>query len=167
MNGPQTFTLSAFTSKQKSARKWTIVWVHTITSRVISLWKHPFLLALRRWGRFARRNVCDSVAEIPYWWRKSMLLNKSGSPGVPHVNLFNYRFLLIDFPSGEERGETDVFAGYTCHSEISISVLIWKFFSKSQGGKGILQNAECRMQNAKWLWSLVIRVRKLSESGSI
>ena len=30
-----------------------------------SLRKHPFLLALRRWGRFARRNVCDS-----YWWRK-------------------------------------------------------------------------------------------------
>ena len=37
-----------------------------------SLRKHPFLLALRRWGRFARRNVCDSETEIPYWWRKSM-----------------------------------------------------------------------------------------------
>ena len=37
-----------------------------------SLQKHPFLLALRRWGRFARRNVCDSAAEIPYWWRKPM-----------------------------------------------------------------------------------------------
>ena len=41
-----------------------------------SLRKHPFLLALRRWGRFAKRFV----------------------------------------PSGEERGETDVFAGYSaCH----------------------------------------------------
>ena len=29
-----------------------------------SLRKHPFLLALRRWGRFARRNVCDSATEI-------------------------------------------------------------------------------------------------------
>ena len=37
-----------------------------------SLRKHPFLLALRRWGRFARRNVCDSAKEIPYWWRKSL-----------------------------------------------------------------------------------------------
>ena len=37
-----------------------------------SLLKHPFVLALRRWGRFARRNVCDSGTEIPYWWRKSM-----------------------------------------------------------------------------------------------
>ena len=37
-----------------------------------SLRKHPFLLALRRCERFAQRNVCDSVAEIPYWWRKSM-----------------------------------------------------------------------------------------------
>ena len=25
------------------------------------------------------------------------LLNKSGSPGVPNVNLFNFRFLLVDF----------------------------------------------------------------------
>ena len=23
-------------------------------------------------GRFARKNVCDSATEIPYWWRKSM-----------------------------------------------------------------------------------------------
>ena len=37
---------------------------------VLSLRKHPFLLALRRWERFARRNVCDSATEIPYWWRK-------------------------------------------------------------------------------------------------
>ena len=26
--------------------------------------KHPFLLALRRWGRFARRNVCDPATEV-------------------------------------------------------------------------------------------------------
>ena len=32
----------------------------------VSLRKHPFLLALRPWGRFARRNVCDSATEIPY-----------------------------------------------------------------------------------------------------
>ena len=35
------------------------------TTRKASLRKHPFLLALRRWGRFARRNVCDSATEIP------------------------------------------------------------------------------------------------------
>jgi len=33
---------------------------------IASLRKHPFLLALRRWGRFARRNVCDLATEIPY-----------------------------------------------------------------------------------------------------
>ena len=33
---------------------------------VSSLRKRPFLLALRRWGRFARRNVCDLATEIPY-----------------------------------------------------------------------------------------------------
>ena len=37
-----------------------------------SLRKHPFLLALRRLGRFTRRNVYNSVAKIPYWWRNSM-----------------------------------------------------------------------------------------------
>ena len=38
------------------------------------LWRslriQPFLLATRRWGRFARRNVCASATEITYWWRK-------------------------------------------------------------------------------------------------
>ena len=37
---------------------------------VTSLQKHPFLLALRCWGRFARRKICNSAAEIPYWWCK-------------------------------------------------------------------------------------------------
>ena len=37
---------------------------------LFSLRKHPFLLALCRWGCFMRRNVCDSATEIPYWWRK-------------------------------------------------------------------------------------------------
>ena len=42
----------------------------------VSLQKHPFLHTFRRWGRFARRNVCDSAIEIPYWWRK--ICQKSG-----------------------------------------------------------------------------------------
>ena len=25
---------------------------------------------VRRWGHFARRNVCASATEIPYWWRE-------------------------------------------------------------------------------------------------
>ena len=33
-----------------------------------SLQKQPFLLAPRRWGSSAKRNVCDSATEIPYWW---------------------------------------------------------------------------------------------------
>ena len=45
-------------------------WVPLSRCRLFSLRKRPFLLALRRWGRFARRNVCDSSTEIPYWWRK-------------------------------------------------------------------------------------------------
>ena len=52
-------------------RNGEIFWMsNNVTETCVSLRKHPFLLALRRWGHFARRNVCDSAAEIPYWWRK-------------------------------------------------------------------------------------------------
>ena len=41
-----------------------------IRRRIVDLYfsprKHPFLLALRRWERFASRNVCDSATKIPY-----------------------------------------------------------------------------------------------------
>ena len=37
---------------------------------VTSLRKHPFLLTLHRWGRFAQRNICNSATESPYWWCK-------------------------------------------------------------------------------------------------
>ena len=58
--------------------------------RFPSLPKYPFLLALRRWGRFARRKFhTDDVNQC--------LLNKSGNYGVPNANLFNFTFLLVDF----------------------------------------------------------------------
>ena len=34
------------------------------TTLIYILWKHLFLLALRRWGRFVWRNICDSAREI-------------------------------------------------------------------------------------------------------
>ena len=46
---------------------------------MLSLRKHPFLLALRRWGRFRAKERRSSTRNVT---------------------------------SGEERGETDVFAGY-------------------------------------------------------
>ena len=57
-------------------REWAIIAVMVLISEIhfnpsVSLRKHPFLLALRRWGRFAQNVLSD-----------------------------------------EERGETDVFAGY-------------------------------------------------------
>ena len=51
------------------SKNWTMIFIG-IRGPWLSLRKRPFLLALRRWGRFARRNVCDSATEIPYWWRK-------------------------------------------------------------------------------------------------
>ena len=56
---------------QTTKNCYRFVFYNNIDSFDLSLRKHPFLLALRRWERFAR-NV----------------------------------------PGGEERGETDVFAGY-------------------------------------------------------
>ena len=51
-------TLHSYRSDSKSTK------MHCVRSRFsrwlpTSLRKHPFLLALRLWGRFARRNVCD------------------------------------------------------------------------------------------------------------
>ena len=64
-----------------------------------NLRKLPFLLALGRWGRFAWRNVCDSVTEIPYWFSDAnqRLHNKSGSDGVSNINLSNFACLLVNF----------------------------------------------------------------------
>ena len=56
----------------------------------------PFLLAPRRQGRLARRNVCDSVTEIPSDDVNQCLFNKSAH-GVPNVNLFDLMFLLVDY----------------------------------------------------------------------
>ena len=60
-------------SKVKTSVKHYLTDILQVQFRIIivlgykcySLRKHPFLLALRRWGRFARRNVCDSATEIP------------------------------------------------------------------------------------------------------
>ena len=61
--------VAKFLDDNKPKRHRLKKWIRTVSN---SLRKHPLLLALRRRGRFARRNVCDSAAEIPYWWRKPM-----------------------------------------------------------------------------------------------
>ena len=55
--------------KQHKARELDMI---TLRNHAPSLRKHPCLLALPRQGCFARRNVCDSAAEISYWWRNPM-----------------------------------------------------------------------------------------------
>ena len=66
-NGPSIKWIKEKICKRHCARVLLIAF-----SSFSSLQKHPFLLALRCWGRFAWRNVCDSATEIPYWWCKSM-----------------------------------------------------------------------------------------------
>ena len=64
----------------------------------VSLRKHPFLLALRHWRRFARRNVCNSATEKVHTDDTNQCLhNKSGNHGVPNINLSNFACLLVDF----------------------------------------------------------------------
>ena len=62
-----------------------------------SLRKHPFLLDLRCWGRFARRNVCDSGQKFHTEDANQCLHNKSGSHEGPDINLTNFTCLLFDF----------------------------------------------------------------------
>ena len=62
-----------------------------------SLRKHPFLLALRRWGRFTRRTSATQRQKFHTDDVNHCLLNKSGSHGVSNANLFNSTFLLVDF----------------------------------------------------------------------
>ena len=59
----------------------------------------PFLLSPCRLGRFARRNVCASAeTEIPYSNDVNQCLyHKSGSHGVPNINLFDFMLLLVDY----------------------------------------------------------------------
>ena len=60
-----------------------------------SLRTQLFLFAPRRWlGCFARRNVCVSATEIPYWWHKSSLVVMGFQN---NVNLFDFMFLLVDY----------------------------------------------------------------------
>ena len=64
-----------------------------------SLRKHRFLLALRRWGRFARRNAATQRRKFHTDDANQCLHNKSCSYGVPNINLSNLTCLLVDFGS--------------------------------------------------------------------
>ena len=57
-----------------------------------SLRKQPFLLALRHSGHFANKRQKFQTDDL-----NQCLHNISGSHGVPHPNLFNFTFLLVDF----------------------------------------------------------------------
>ena len=76
-----------------------------------SLRKHPFLLALRRWGRFARRNETKRNAR--------------------------------NVPTGEERGETDVFAGY--------AIDVFLIFPDPGSTWEVQQGVEWRIQRSLYL----------------
>ena len=65
-----------------------------------SLRKHLFLLAFRRWGRFAPMNVSDSATQRQEFHTddaNQRLHSKSGSHGVPKINLPNFTCLQVDF----------------------------------------------------------------------
>ena len=64
------------------------------TETWLSLRKHPFLLAFRRWGRFALRNVMTQRQKFHIGDANQYLRNKSGSHGVPNIN---FTCLLVDF----------------------------------------------------------------------
>ena len=75
-------SLLAASSPSPYSAKWETTHNSRHADIESSLRKHPFLLALRRWARFARKNV----------------------------------------PSYEERGQTDVFAGYIGSRPLNLGV---------------------------------------------
>ena len=83
-----------------------------------SLRKHPFLLALRRWGRYVRNILKVAGQPNPPPPHPSPSPRTAASPPYLLISWLNYRVQnslaceKIRFSSlGEERGETDVFAG--------------------------------------------------------
>ena len=64
----------------ETSEKWRI-------NLLISLRKHPFLLALRRLGRFPRRKSATQRQKFHTDDANQCLHNKSGSHGVPNINV--------------------------------------------------------------------------------
>ena len=62
-----------------------------------SLRKHPFLHALRRWGRSRGGTSATQRQKFHTDDANQCLHNKSGSHGVPNINLPNFARLLVDF----------------------------------------------------------------------
>ena len=70
---------------------------HVRVPLCVSLRKHPFLRALRRWdvsrgGTFTTQRQKFHTDDV-----NPCLHNKSGSHGVPNANLIKFTFLLVDF----------------------------------------------------------------------
>ena len=63
----------------------------------ISLRKHPLLLALRRWAVSRGGTSATQRQKFHTDDANQCLHNKSGSHGVPNINLSNFTCLLVDF----------------------------------------------------------------------
>ena len=61
------------------------------------LGKHPFLLALRHWGRLRGGTSATQRQKFHTDDANQCLHNKFGSHGVPNMNLFKFTCLLVDF----------------------------------------------------------------------
>ena len=103
----------AFEATRLRVTKYRTSTIDVNLTDIGSLRKHPFLLPLRRWGRFAR-NV----------------------------------------PSGEERGETDVFAGY----DIGKHLPVWFIFSIPPC-KGVQDSSEFSIVRCGFCGSFSVKLR--------
>ena len=66
-------------------------------SSLYSLRKHPFLLALRHGDVLHRRTSTTQRQKFHIDNANQCLDNKSGSQGVPNVNLSNFTCLVVNF----------------------------------------------------------------------
>lgn len=108
--------------------------IHTKHTIIIIWWssqqEHLFLLALSYWGHFTRRNVCDSLTEVPYWMKHLNFTGARCQMTRRHVNLeyhnvylelYNYQiyYVNIDFHHYENSA---IESPTVCLCETSIGV---------------------------------------------
>ena len=61
---------------------------------VTSLWKHPFLLTLLRWGHFARRNICNCFS---YCLRMTDKRQKATKVKCKHKEALTKQSIFVEY----------------------------------------------------------------------
>ena len=136
--------------------------------------RKAFGFVLTKYGNFPldATRVEWLVSELPWWshtslsvnwWEFSLISQKSTTRGKQGLIFFNQTVFDVSLTFPWISG-TPAVLRYESTGQLYFRVNIKRDKEASwKTSRGMLQNTERRMQNTEWLWSLVIRVKKLSE----